>query len=142
LLDTRTALVITYTAVNLPIVVWLMRDYFNTIPIELDESAKMDGASHFRVFRSILLPLSIPGLVATFLLVFVFAWNEYLLALFLSSANAQTMPLTVAAQNATRGPQWWYMSVLIMIMIAPVIVLAVALERRISRGLLVGAVKA
>jgi multiple sugar transport system permease protein len=142
LLDTRTALVVTYTAVNLPIVVWLMRDYFNTIPIELDESAKMDGASHFRVFRSILLPLSIPGLVATFLLVFVFAWNEYLLALFLSSANAQTMPLTVAAQNATRGPQWWYMSVLIMIMIAPVIVLAVALERRISRGLLVGAVKA
>jgi multiple sugar transport system permease protein len=142
LLDTRTALVITYTAVNLPIVVWLMRDYFNTIPLELDESAKMDGASHFRVFRSILLPLSIPGLVATFLLVFVFAWNEYLLALFLSSANAQTMPLTVAAQNATRGPQWWYMSVLIMIMIAPVIVLAVALERRISRGLLVGAVKA
>ena len=142
LLDTRTALVITYTAVNLPIVVWLMRDYFNTIPIELDESAKMDGASHFRVFRWILLPLSIPGLVATFLLVFVFAWNEYLLALFLTSANAQTMPLTVAAQNATRGPQWWYMSVLIMIMIAPVIVLAVALERRISRGLLVGAVKA
>jgi multiple sugar transport system permease protein len=142
LLDTRTALVITYTAVNLPIVVWLMRDYFNTIPLELDESAKMDGASHFRIFRSILLPLSIPGLVATFLLIFVFAWNEYLLALFLTSANAQTMPLTVAAQNATRGPQWWYMSVLIMIMIAPVIVLAVALERRISRGLLVGAVKA
>jgi multiple sugar transport system permease protein len=142
LLDTRTALVITYTAANLPIVVWLMRDYFNTIPVELDESATMDGASHFRVFRSILLPLSIPGLVATFLLVFVFAWNEYLLALFLTSANAQTMPLTVAAQNATRGPQWWYMSVLIMIMIAPVIALAVALERRISRGLLVGAVKA
>jgi len=134
--------VVTYTAVNLPIVVWLMRDYFNTIPIELDESATMDGASHFRIFRSILLPLSIPGLVATFLLVFVFAWNEYLLALFLTSANAQTMPLTVAAQNATRGPQWWYMSVLIMIMIAPVILLAVALERRISKGLLVGAVKA
>jgi multiple sugar transport system permease protein len=74
-------------------------------------------------------------------LVLVFAWNEYLLALFLSSADAQTMPLTVAAQNATRGPQWWYMSVLIMIMILPVIALAVALERRISRGLLVGAVK-
>jgi multiple sugar transport system permease protein len=142
LLDTRTALVITYTAVNLPIVVWLMRDFFNTIPLELDESATIDGASHFRIFRSILLPLSIPGLVATFLLVFVFAWNEYLLALFLTSADAQTMPLTVAAQNATRGPQWWYMSVLIMIMIAPVIVLAIALERRISRGLLVGAVKA
>jgi multiple sugar transport system permease protein len=142
LLDTRTALVITYTAANLPIVVWLMRDYFNTIPVELDQAAAIDGASAFGVFRTIMLPLSVPGLVATFLLVFVFAWNEYLLALFLTNADAQTMPLTVAAQNATRGPQWWYMSVLIMIMIAPVIALAIALERRISRGLLVGAVKA
>ena len=142
LLDTRTALVITYTAANLPIVVWLMRDYFNTIPWEIEEAAAVDGASTFRVFYYITLPLAVSGLVATFLLVFVFAWNEYLLALFLSSADAQTMPLSVAAQNATRGPQWWYMSVLIMIMILPVIALAIALERRIARGLLVGAVKA
>jgi multiple sugar transport system permease protein len=141
LLDTRTALVITYAATNLPIVVWLMRDYFNTNPIELEEAAVVDGASAYRVFRSITLPLSIPGPVATLLLVFIFAWNEYLVALFLSSADAQTMPLTVAAQNATRGPQWWYMSVLILIMIVPVIALAIALERIISRGLLVGAVK-
>ena len=141
LLDTRTALIITYAATNLPIVVWLMRDYFAKLPWELEEAAVVDGASAFRVFRSITLPLSAPGLVATFLIVLVFAWNEYLLALFLSSADAQTMPLTVAAQNATRGPQWWYMSVLIQIMILPVIALAVALERVVSRGLLVGAVK-
>ena len=141
LLDTRTALVITYAATNLPIVVWLMRDYFAKLPWELEEAAVVDGASAFRVFRSVTLPLSVPGLVATFLIVLVFAWNEYLLALFLSSADAQTMPLTVAAQNATRGPQWWYMSVLIQIMILPVIALAVALERVVSRGLLVGAVK-
>jgi multiple sugar transport system permease protein len=141
MLDTRAALIITYMAVNLPIVVWLMRDYFSNIPIELEESARVDGASPFRVFWSIVLPLSTPGLVATFLFVLVFAWNEYLLALFLSSARAQTMPLLVAAQNATRGPQWWYMSVLILMMIMPVIVLAIVLERFISRGLLVGAVK-
>src|SRR5437867_4571932 len=141
LLDTQVALIVTYVATNLPIVVWLMRDYFATIPIELEESAAVDGASIFRIFRSIVLPISVPGLVATFLFVLVFAWNEYLLALFLSSANAQSMPLTVAAQNATRGPQWWYMSVLILIMIIPVIAMAVALERFISRGLLVGAVK-
>ena len=141
LLDTRTALIITYMAVNLPIVVWLMRDYFVNIPLELEESARVDGASPYRVFWSIVLPLSVPGLVATFLFVLVFAWNEYLLALFLSRADAQTMPLLVAAQNATRGPQWWYMSVYILIMIIPVILLAIALERYISRGLLVGAVK-
>src|SRR6266566_4997461 len=141
LLGTRQALIITYVATNLPIVVWLMRDYFSNVPIELEESAAVDGASPYRIFRSIVLPVAVPGLVATFLFVLVFAWNEYLLALFLSSANAQTMPLTVAAQNATRGPQWWYMSVLILIMILPVIAMAVALERYISRGILVGAVK-
>jgi len=141
LLDTRLAVIITYTAVNLPIVVWLMRDYFRNISIELEESAAIDGASPYRIFRSIVLPLSTPGLAATFLLVLVFAWNEYLLALFLTSANAQTLPLLIAAQNATRGPQWWYMSVLILIMITPVILMAIALERYIAKGLLVGALK-
>ena len=141
LLDTWAALIIAYVASHLPIVVWLMRDYFQSIPIELEESASIDGASPYRIFRSIVLPLSIPGLVATFLFILVFAWNEYLIALFLTSANAQTLPLTVAAQNATRGPQWWYMSVLILIMIGPVIAMAIALERFIARGLLVGAVK-
>jgi len=141
LLDTQIALILTYLAVNLPIVVWLMRDYFQTIPLELEECAAIDGASRYRIFWSIVLPLAVPGLVATFLFVLVFAWNEYLLALFLSGAASQTLPLTVAAQNATRGPQWWYMSVLILIMIVPVIAIAIALERYIARGLLVGAVK-
>jgi len=67
--------------------------------------------------------------------------NEYLLALFLSTANAQTMPILVSAQHGTRGPQWWYMSVLILIMITPVILMAIALERYIAKGLLVGALK-
>jgi len=141
LLDTWAALIIAYVASHLPIVVWLMRDYFQSVPLELEESAAIDGASRYRIFRSIVLPLAVPGLVATFLFVLVFAWNEYLIALFLTSANAQTLPLTVAAQNATRGPQWWYMSVLILIMIGPVIAMAIALERFIARGLLVGAVK-
>lgn len=141
LLDTWPALIIAYVASHLPIVVWLMRDYFQSVPLELEESAAIDGASRYRVFRSVVRPLSVPGLVATFLLVLVFAWNEYLIALFLTSANAQSLPLTVAAQNATRGPQWCYLSVLILIMIVPVIAMAIALERYIAHGLLVGAVK-
>ncbi len=139
--DTRTALIITYVAANLPIVIWLMRDYFATIPIVLEESAAIDGATRLQTFISIILPIAIPGLVATFLFVLVFTWNEYLLALFLSTNNAQTMPILVVAQNTTRGPQWWNMSVLIMLMIVPVIGMAIALERFIARGLLVGAVK-
>jgi multiple sugar transport system permease protein len=141
LLDTWPALIVTYVAANLPIVVWLMRDYFQSIPRELEECAAIDGASRYRTFWSIVLPLAVPGLVATFLFVLVFAWNEYLLALFLTTAKAQTLPLTIAAQNATRGPQWWYMSVLILIMIIPVIAMAIMLERYMAKGLLVGAVK-
>ncbi len=141
LLDTHVAMILTYVAVNLPIVVWLMRDFFAAVPIDLEESAEIDGASRQRIFWTIVLPLTKPGLVATSLLVFILAWNEYLLALFLSTVNAQTMPLLIAAQNATRGPQWWYMSVLILIMIAPVVVLSLLLQKQIARGLLVGAVK-
>ena len=141
LLDTQLALVLTYVATNLPIVVWLMRDYFAALPIELEEAAAVDGASVYRIVRSVVLPVAVPGLVATFLITLIFAWNEYLIALLLSSAKAQTMPLLVAAQDATRGPQWWAMSVLVLIMIVPVIVMAIVLERYISRGILVGAVK-
>jgi multiple sugar transport system permease protein len=141
LLDNIGALIITYVATNIPIVVWLMRDYFASLPRELEESAAVDGASTYRIVRSIVLPISVPGLVATFLIVLVFAWNEFLIALVLTSAEAQTMPLQVAAQNATRGPQWWAMSVLILIMITPVVAMAVALERYITKGILVGALK-
>ena len=141
LLDTHAALIITYATINLPIVVWLMYDFFVSIPVDLEESAQLDGASRYRIFFDIVLPLAKPGIAATGLLVLVLAWNEYLLALFLSTADAQTMPLLVAAQNATRGPQWWYMSVLIIIMIVPVMAVAMALQRLIARGLLVGSVK-
>ena len=141
LLDTQEALIATYAAVNLPIVVWLTRDFFAAIPIDLEESAQLDGASKFRVFFTIALPLVRSGLVATFLLVLILAWNEYLLALFLSNAKAQTMPVLVSAQNTTRGPQWWNMSVLIVVMIAPVVVISSVLQKHIARGLLVGAVK-
>lgn len=141
LLDTQVALIATYTGVNLPIVVWLTRDFFAAIPLDLEESAEIDGASKLRVFFTIALPLVRSGLAATFMLVLILTWNEFLLALFLTNANAQTMPVLVAAQNTTRGPQWWDMSVLIVVMIAPVIVIAGFLQKHIARGLLAGAVK-
>ncbi len=141
LLDTDIALIITYCAVNLPLAIWFMRDYVETIPLELEESAFIDGATRFQVLAWIVLPLAMPGLVATYLILLVFTWNEYTLALFLADANAQTMPLLVTAQNATRGPQWWSISVLVLLMIVPIIAIAIFLERYIAKGLLVGAVK-
>jgi multiple sugar transport system permease protein len=141
MLNTHAALIITYTGANLPIAVWFMRDYFAGIPYEIEESAFIDGASRYQVFFLIVLPLAVPGIIATFLIILIFAWNEYILALFLSGADTQTMPMLVVSQNATRGPQWWNISALVMMMIAPIILVALVLERYIARGLLVGAVK-
>ena len=142
LIDTHLALIIAYAVVNLPIVVWLMYDFFNSIPIDLEESAQLDGASRLRTFWEIVLPLARPGMAATALLVTILAWNEYLLAVFLSTTNAQTMPILVAAMNAgERGILWWSMSVVIIVMIIPVVLLALVLQRFISKGVLLGAVK-
>lgn len=142
LLDTHIAIILTYAVVNLPIVVWLMYDFFNSIPRDLEESAQLDGATMIGTFREIVLPLSRAGLAATTLLVMILSWNEYLLALFLSTSKAQTMPILVAAMNAgERGILWWTMSVAIIVMIIPVVILAVVLQKYISKGLLVGAVK-
>ncbi len=142
LLDTHLALILTYTVVNLPIVVWLMHDFFVSIPVELEESAQLDGATRIRTFAEIVLPLAKPGLAATTLLVLILAWNEYLLALFLSTSKAQTMPILVAAMNAgERGILWWSMAVVIVVMIVPVVLMALVLQRFISRGILLGAVK-
>ena len=142
LLDTHLALILMYAVANLPIVVWLMRDFFASLPIELEESAQLDGATRFRIFWDVVLPLTRPGLAATTLLTLILNWNEYLFAVFLAYAKVQTMPIMVAAKNAgEKGVLWWEMSAVIVIMIIPVILMAILLTRFISRGVLMGAVK-
>ena len=142
LLDTHVSLVLSYAVVNLPIVVWLMHDFMSNIPIDLEESAQLDGASRFQTFWEVVLPLARPGLAATTLLTLILSWNEYLLAVILTTSRAQTMPIMVAAQiSQERGIFWWNMSVVIIVMIIPVVVMALLLQRFIARGVLLGAVK-
>ena len=142
LLDTHLALIVLYAVSNLPIVVWLMHDFFANLPIELEESAQLDGATRFEIFWEIVLPLTRPGLAATTLLTLVLNWNEYLFAVFLATAKVQTMPIMVAAKNAgEKGVFWWEMCAVIVIMIVPVILMAILLTRFISKGVLLGAVK-
>ncbi len=117
LLDTHFALVITYAVVNLPIVVWIMYDFMNKIPIDLEESAQLDGASKLRILWKWCCH-SKQGLAATTLLILILSWNEYLLAAFLSTSNSNTMPIMVAAQiTQERGIYWWNMAVVIILMI-------------------------
>ena len=142
LLDTHLALVVMYAVANLPIVVWLMHDFFANLPIELEESAQLDGATRFGIFWDIVLPLTRPGLAATTLLTLILNWNEYLFAVFLAYAKVQTMPIMVAAKNAgEKGIFWWEMSAIIVVMIVPVVFMAILLQRFISKGVLLGAVK-
>lgn len=142
MLDTHFALIVLYAVANLPIVVWLMHDFFANLPIELEESAQLDGATRPRIFWEIVLPLTRPGLAATTLLILVLNWNEYLFAVFLATVKVQTMPIMVAAKNAgEKGVFWWEMCAVIVVMIIPVIVMSILLTRFISKGVLMGAVK-
>lgn len=142
LIDTHLALILVYAVANLPIVVWLMHDFFASLPIELEESAQLDGATRFGIFWDIVLPLTRPGLAAITLLTLILNWNEYILAVFLSLSKAQTMPIMVAAKNAgERGILWWEMCAIIVVMIIPVIIMAIFLQRFIAKGVLLGAVK-
>jgi multiple sugar transport system permease protein len=142
LLDTHLGMIIIYAVANLPIVVWLMHDFFAGLPIELEESAQLDGATRFGIFWDIVLPLTRPGLAAVTLLTLILNWNEYLFAVFLTTSRALTMPIMVAAKNAgERGTLWWEMCAVIVVMIIPVIIAAIILQRFIAKGVLLGAVK-
>ena len=141
LVDKHLGLIIAYTMFNVPFAVWIMRDFFNALPVELEESAMVDGATRFTAFIRIVLPLSTPGLVAVAIFSFVFSWNEYLYALMLTNFEALTMPVLIAGQNNTRGIQWWFISALALTAVAPVIIIGLLLERYITRGLVAGALK-
>lgn len=141
LVDTHIGLIIAYTMFNVPFAVWIMRDFFNSLPVELEESAMVDGATRLTAFLRIVLPLSAPGVVAVAIFSFVFSWNEYLYALMLTNFEAITMPVLIAGQNNTRGIQWWFISALTLTAVAPVVIIGLILERYITRGLVAGAVK-
>jgi multiple sugar transport system permease protein len=141
LLDTRTGLVILYTVVNLPIVIWIMRDQFNSIPIELEQAAMVDGATMLGAFRKIVLPIAAPGIAAAFILSLILSWNEYFFAAVLAASNAVTLPWMVAAQVSSQGAKWWAMAAVASAAILPLTLVGIFLERYIVRGLTAGAVK-
>ena len=142
LVDTHVGMILAYTVFNLPFAVWIMRDFFANLPVDLEESALIDGASRLQAFQKIVLPLSTPGLVATFLSCMMFAWNDYLFALMLTFSRASTMPMYIAGEGTqSYGPQWWYLSALSLLAIAPMVVVTLLVERYITRGLVVGAIK-
>lgn len=141
LLDTRIGLILLYTLSVLPIVIWIMRDQFSSIPTELEEAALVDGLSIWGAFATIILPIALPGMVAAFILSLVLTWNEYFFAALLTSTHANTLPVMVASQTGSQGISWWSMAALSFAAILPLIVIGVVLERYIIKGMAAGAVK-
>ena len=141
LLDTRIGLILLYTLTVLPIVIWIMKDQFSTIPTELEEAAMVDGLGIWGAFFTIILPIALPGMVAAFILSLVLTWNEYFFAALLTSTHANTLPVMVASQTGSQGISWWSMAALSFAAILPLIIVGVALERFIIKGMAAGAVK-
>jgi len=139
--DTREGLVLIYTVMNLPIVIWIMFDQFNSIPSKLEQAAQVDGSSIWGAFLRIILPIAAPGLVAAYILTVVLCWNEYFIALVLASTNAVTLPFLIAGQVSSQGIKWWTMAALTCAAIAPLAIIGVFLERYIVKGLTAGSVK-
>ena len=141
MIDTYLGLTLCYTAFSLPIVIWLMRDFFSSLPVEVEEAAIVDDVPIWRIFTQIVIPMSLPGLSATFMITLAFVWNEYLFALFLTNTSWQTLPILVVAQISQRGDEWWALSTAAILALAPMVVVVWVLGRLMRSGLMLGSIK-
>ena len=141
LLDTQIALILINATFVLPFAVVILRQTFLDLPVEIEEAALVDGASHVSTFLMVALPLAAPGIVATGLISFAFSWNEFLFAITISSRDSITVPVHVAGAVDTRGVQFWFMAVRALIAMIPPVIVALLAQRFIVRGLTLGAVK-
>jgi len=142
LIDTKLALILLFTAFEIPLAIWVLRTFLDDIPRELTESAALDGASLPAIIAKIILPLSGPGLLAAFILTFIFNWNEFLFPLIVTSFNARTG--SVAIMSFTAGYkklQWGALATLGVVMTIPVILFVLAFRGSLIRGLTTGALK-
>lgn len=139
--DTLAALIIVYTLFNIPLTVWVMKSFFNEIPVELEEAAMIDGHSFFTTFRRVVLPLAAPGIVTAAVLCVIFTWNEFLFALILTSQKAVTAPVFAVGLIGARGTLWGEMAAASIFIMVPILVLVLAIQKKLARGLTYGAIK-
>ncbi len=140
--DTWWALVMTYTTFSLPLTIWILTNFFRAIPNEIYLAALVDGCTPFQAFRRVLLPLALPGISATAILVFIFSWNEFLFALtFTSTVKSRTIPVGIALFPGIHEIPWAEISAASVIVTIPIVVVVFMFQRRIIEGLTAGAVK-
>ena len=140
LLDSIIGLVIVYIALLMPIAVWVMVDFFNNVPREIDEMAMIDGCSPFESFWRVILPNAKPGLVVAGLFCVIFGWNDFFFAFTLTFTKTQLLPVAIVSLNSSVTP-WWSLSAASLLSIAPLIVVSFIVEKYLDRGNLAGAIK-
>jgi multiple sugar transport system permease protein len=141
LLDTHIYLIIIYLSFNVPFTIWMMRGFIEDIPLEIEESAWLDGCSRYRGFFSVVFPLISPGLIATAIFCIIQSWNEFSLAFFLTTFNAKTIPTIVTAFLSVTGVLWGEMAAVGIVAIAPIIIFAFLVQKNLVRGMTFGAIK-
>lgn len=141
LYDTLTGLILLNCATNIPYVIWMMRGFIKDVPLSIEESAWLDGASRLRTFFNIVLPVCMPGVAATAVLTFCFAWNEFLFAMNLTSRNAKTLPLAMMTYMGESGNEWHLMATAGIVILLPTIILTTLTHRNLGSGLSFGSVK-
>ena len=141
LLNTQLVLIILYTAMNLPLAIWMLRSFFGEVPRELIEAAQMDGTGLYGQLKDVMLPIVAPGIAATALLCFIFAWNEFFLAVQLNPVDNSTVPVWVSTNVTTRGQFMAQLSAASTLAVLPVVIAGWLAQKRMIRGLSMGAIK-
>ena len=140
LLDSMLGLIMVYVVLLMPIAVWIMVDFFNKVPREIDETALIDGCNPYQAFYKVVLPNSIPGLVVAGMFCMIFGWTDFFFAFILTFTEVQLLPVAIVALNSSITP-WWSLSASALVSVAPLIVVAFIVERYLSKGNLSGALK-
>lgn len=141
LLDTRIAIIISHIYLNLPIMIWIMRNFFVNIPKEIDEVARVDGCTKFGAFRKVIIPLALPGVATVSVLTFLFSWREFLFAFTISTQNAVTAPVAAQLWIGDVLVWWNFLSASGIIAAAPALIFVLFFQRYITSGLTRGAIK-
>ena len=140
-LDTHLLLIICYTSFNIPFTIWMMRGFIEELPVELEEAAFVDGCTRMQSLRRIVLPLILPGMVATAIFCIINAWNEFVFANFLTTFQAKTIPTSVMTYLSVSGVKWGEMAATGTLAVIPVLVFAISVQKHMIRGLTLGSVK-
>lgn len=142
LVNTQTSLILTYLTFGLPLSIWLLKGFYDNIPVQLEQAARIDGATRFQAFILIVMPLSTPGIIATAIYSFIIAWNEYVYALtFINDQSKLTLPVGLQRFFTEYATNWPGLMAASFIMSVPVVVLFLVLQKYFVRALTEGAVK-